>query len=105
MKKTCTIILLLFTILLSCKKNSENASSPAPTDCSGIDSRFAARVLPIIQASCATNIGCHGNGSTNGPGVLASYSQISNAASSIKAAVSSGEMPRGGTLNAQDKNA
>jgi hypothetical protein len=87
-----------------CKKNTGESSSE-PVDCSVVDSHFAGRVLPIVQASCAVSSGCHGNGSINGPGVLSNFTQISNAANSIRNAVSSGSMPKDSRLSAADKNA
>ncbi len=98
-----SIIAALFLIYSCSKKYGGNTAAPPKTDCSGIDSHFAAGVLPIIQANCAT-AGCHANGSSNGPGALTDFSQASNAAVLIKTAVSSGAMPKGSSLRAQDKN-
>src|SRR5215217_7713674 len=74
-------------------------------NCSEIDSRFSAKVFPIIQSSCATNSGCHATGSSNGPGALTNFTQISQASSAIRTAVLSGIMPKGSSLSIQDKNA
>ena len=97
--------IVLIIVYTGCSKPVEGQDAPPQqADCNTIDSRFAARVLPIIQNSCATNIGCHAAGSVNGPGALTSYIQISNASAAIKIAVISGAMPRGGTLTADEKN-
>ena len=50
------------------------------------------------------NAGCHGIGSLNGPGPLLSYTQIFNARSSIRIAVSNGTMPQTGSLTTAQKN-
>lgn len=75
--------LFLLTIVLSvsymaCKKTVGDSSPVSQTDCNGVDSRFSTKVFPVIQGSCATSVGCHGNGSTNGPGALTGFAQISN---------------------------
>ena len=101
-----SIILLaisLSALCTGCKKNPAKTEVTTQT-CDGIDSRFASKVFPIIQNSCATSVGCHGNGSGNGPGALTNYAQISNAATAIKNAVVSGAMPQGSSLGAQEKN-
>jgi hypothetical protein len=103
-------ILLLFTIVVaavSCSKKDAapagNSTNPtAPVNCDGANAKFAADVHPIIQSNCATSGGCHGAGSNNGPGALESFIQIKNAAASIKSAVVSKRMPRGGSLNAAE---
>jgi len=103
-----TSIILLTTALWAfctgCKKNPAMAEVITQS-CDGIDSRFATKVFPIIQNSCATSVGCHGNGSGNGPGALINFLQISNASTAIKNAVISGVMPRGSALSAQEKSA
>jgi hypothetical protein len=91
-------------LIYSCSKNyGGNTAAPPEMNCSGIDSHFAAVVLPIIQANCAT-AGCHASGSSNGPGALTNFLQISSASVNIKNAVLSGRMPKGSSLNAQVKN-
>ncbi len=106
-KLSAITVLIFISLSIGCSKNKSNNSSnnpPVQDNCNGIDSHFATKVFPIIQSSCATNSGCHGNGSTNGPGALTNYSQISNAASAIRTAVISGAMPKNGTLGATEKN-
>jgi len=103
MKRVMLLLSVVF-LYIACKKNVAN-TPVNQLDCSSIDSRFAVKIFPIIQGSCATNSGCHGNGSINGPGALTSFIQISNAAMTIKDAVASGRMPKGGSLSTQDKNA
>ncbi len=73
-------------------------------NCSTVPKAFAADVNPIIQSVCATDATCHGSGSSNGPGPLQTYNQIFNARVNIKSAVSSGLMPKVGTLTTAQKN-
>ncbi|MCF3110327.1 hypothetical protein LL912_16200 [Niabella sp. CC-SYL272] len=105
-----TGILLAFVALISVhcggdKKDSVNNPPPQGNDCSNVQAKFTANVLPIIQGRCATNSGCHGSGSTNGPGELITYAQISSKASAINdAAVVNSRMPKtGGALTADQK--
>ncbi len=101
MKKALGILTIL-CIVIACSKTTTN--KPGTADCSGAAKSFATDVNPIIQTSCATNSGCHGSGSTNGPGELRSYSQIFGARSAIRAAVISGRMPQNGSLTTAQKN-
>ena len=93
------IVALLF--LNACTKNPEIS----PVDCNGPAKSFTNDVNPVIQASCATNSGCHAAGSNNGPGPLLNYSQVFNARSDIRSSVASGHMPMNGSLTATEKNA
>ena len=98
-------------IIIGCSKGGDQVNSstpppppsspPASLSCDGVNAKFS-QVSPIIQNSCATGSGCHGNGSTNGPGPLTNFDLIKNAAFSIKSAVVSGRMPKGGSLSAAD---
>lgn len=99
--KMMSITLTVFVILFACSK-SKNVSTSI--DCSGAQKSFSVNVNPIIQANCATNSGCHGSGSTNGPGELLSYPEIFSARVAIRAAVSSGQMPLNRTLSGTERN-
>jgi uncharacterized membrane protein len=91
----------IITIAMSCSKGSgdrEGGASSPPSSCASMPARFSADVNPIIQSSCAASSGCHGSGSFNGPGALKTFDQIKSAASSIKSAVVSKQMPLGGSL-------
>ncbi|HLO38808.1 MAG TPA: hypothetical protein VK173_09960, partial [Lacibacter sp.] len=72
-------------------------------NCVGAAVQFTANVLPIFQSSCAAT-GCHNSGSSNGPGALTTYAEISAAKTQIRAAVLSGAMPKTGTLTAAQTN-
>ena len=97
-----TLVAMLF--YMSCSSGSKDdgmvTPPPPPPTCNGVDISYAANVHPIITAKCATNSGCHGDGSVNGPGPLTDYSKVKAAASRIKAAVVSGIMPKTGTISA-----
>jgi hypothetical protein len=99
-----TIIFLSVFISISCSKDNGGGGGTTTVDCSTVTNKaFAADVNPIIQGTCG-GAGCHGTGSTNGPGALTNYAQISGSASSIRSAVSSGRMPKNSTLSSGQKN-
>ena len=101
MKKGLALFpLLLLVLVFACSKNTSGFTA----DCSGGTKSFANDVNPVIASSCATNAGCHAAGSVNGPGALTSYSQIFNARSDIRSAVSLGTMPQNGSLTIAQKN-
>jgi hypothetical protein len=110
MKRNIIISLLsVIFITISCSKSSDSGGGSGggggSTTCSGVtNNKFAADVNPIIQASCSLNSGCHGAGSSNGPGELLTYNQIFNARVSIKNSVVSGTMPKSGSLSTAQKN-
>jgi hypothetical protein len=84
---------------------SKPVSEPATVDCTGPAKLFSNDVSPIIQRTCNDDSGCHGQGSTNGPGPLLTYPQVFNGRLAIRAAVASGRMPLNGNLSSADKNA
>lgn len=86
------------------KDNDGGGGGGASVDCATVTNKaFAANISPIIQASCAIS-GCHAAGSSNGPGALTNYTEISNAKVRIRSAVAAGTMPQGSTLSAAQKN-
>src|SRR4030095_3519375 len=87
----------VFSVLFSCSKSGGDAATNS-IDCTGAAKSFSSDVNPIIQSTCATNAGCHGAGSRNGPGELLTYSQAFGARSTIRSAVLSGLMPQTGSL-------
>lgn len=102
MKKTGLFILgVALLIINACSKNN---GSDYTADCS-VAKTFSTDANPVIQTYCATNAGCHGTGSTHGPGALTSYSQIYNNRSAIRTAIINGSMPQNGSLSASQKNA
>ncbi|MCX6319590.1 MAG: hypothetical protein NTW29_20095 [Bacteroidetes bacterium] len=94
MKKVIVLALLVVVILFACSKNKDLAN----VDCSTAKS-FTTDVSPVFQSSCSYNSGCHGTGSTKGPGALVSYNQIYNNRVAIRASVMNGSMPENGSLS------
>ncbi len=100
--KLVATIAVAVLALNACKKDSATPTPPVNA-CSTVEAKFAANVLPLMQTSCSISTSCHAVGSSNSGGVLTTYAQISAKASSIKASVSSGTMPKTGTLSAAQK--
>ena len=94
MKKTTITVLLLTVLLFACKKENNVAN----VDCSTSKS-WAADVSPVIQSSCSYSSGCHGNGSTKGPGALTTYSQVYANRAAIRTSVMNGSMPENARLS------
>lgn len=115
MKKTSVVFIFILLVIACSKSDSSSPSTPAPApaptptptptlNCSGIDSKFSSVVSVIIQNSCNITA-CHNAGSTNGPGPLTNFNQISAAATAIRNAVEAGRMPKTGSLTDAQKNA
>src|SRR6266498_4855924 len=102
MKKSFIFFAITVTIV-ACSKNVSSSSNTFTEDCSTSKS-WVTDVEPIIQTYCATNSGCHGSGSTNGPGALLTYTEVYNARAAIRSAVADGSMPKDGTLSNTQKN-
>jgi hypothetical protein len=94
-----SVVLLVF--VSSCIEEAVNFTP----DCAGASYTFAADIAPVVQSNCAINSGCHGTGSHQGPGELLTYAQVFDARSSIRSALSSGRMPKTGTISVAQKNA
>lgn len=111
MRHTLIAALCITVMIGACSKSSDNNTGGGGSgggtftpDCSGAAKSFTADVSPIITSSCAIS-GCHNAGSTNGPGALTNFTQVSNARTAIRTAVANGTMPKTGTLTAAQKNA
>jgi hypothetical protein len=100
--KKVLIVAAVASLLWACTKTVDSAST---VECSGPEKSFTTDVKPIMDVTCSFDSDCHGSGSTSGPGSLLNYSQISGARVSIRSAVLSGIMPKGGSLTASQKNA
>lgn len=102
---SCIAVIILLTI--SCSKGSSTGGGGGggtAVDCNTVANKaFTADINPIIQGRCNV-AGCHASGSTNGPGPLTNYAQVFAARSLIRTSVSSGSMPKNGTLTADQKN-
>lgn len=104
--KSAAFSTFVLCIVIGCSKESGGGGGGGNTsvNCSTVTNKaFAADVSPIIQTVCAV-AGCHAAGSANGPGALTNYTQIFNARTLIRSAVSSGAMPQGSTLSSAQKN-
>ena len=108
------LLFLITLVALACSKGGDTVSTPVTPpvtspvtppvtppvlDCNGVDSKFGTVISVIIQNSCATT-GCHNAGSSNGPGALTNFTQIKASATTIRNAVETGRMPKGGALTA-----
>jgi hypothetical protein len=101
MKKSFLFLCIAAIVFFACSKSSDNDYTP---DCSTTRT-FSGDANPLIQSTCATNSGCHGSGSANGPGPLLTYNQVFNARVDIRSAVASGVMPQNTTLSHAQKDA
>ena len=109
MKKRILVVFASFLIIAACSKSTGNGGGGGgggggSNNCSGVATTFSANVNPIIQRTCATDATCHGSGSANGPGPLLNHAQIFAARAQIKSSVSSGTMPKSGSLTTNEKN-
>lgn len=96
--KVYVSLILICIVFAACSKSSPTTQSTTATVNCSVPKTFSSDVFPITSTRCAVS-GCHGSGSTNGPGELISYQQIFNARSDIRAAVLSGVMPQGSSLS------
>lgn len=111
MKLLSTIIILCSVLfIVACKKESGGGgttggggNTPFTPNCNGASIQFTANVAPIISSTCAVS-SCHDATSSNGPGPLTTYAQISAAKVQIRAAIINGTMPKSGTISTAQKN-
>jgi len=102
MKTFAAIFVALILFCNSSCKKSTNGTGYTP-ECSGTTPKFSAEVSPLMLSSCGIS-GCHGTGSHEGPGPLTTYSQIKNAATSVRSSIVDGSMPQNNTLSTAQKN-
>ncbi len=98
------LVVVVFLLVACTKRHEDTLGTVSPGSGGGSAKSFAVDVDPIIQSSCAASSGCHGSGSSAGPGPLLTYTQVFNARSSIRSAVTSGSMPLNGGLSVTQKN-
>lgn len=100
------LLLLTAAFMQGCYYDKEELLYPGsntPVDCSTVNAKFAANVLPLISAKCATS-GCH-DATASGGLVFQSYAQISGAKDRINArAVVEKTMPAAGPLQPAEIN-
>ena len=104
MKREIIFIFIVFMAFASCSKSGGNSGGETTPNCAAVSKSFSTDVNPVIQSSCTINSGCHGSGSVHGPGEFLTYSQIFSARLNIRTAVSSGTMPKTGSLTTAQKN-
>jgi len=103
-KMVSMLVVVVFLLVACTKRHEDTLGTVSPGSGGGSAKSFAVDVDPIIQSSCAASSGCHGSGSSAGPGPLLTYTQVFNARSSIRSAVLSGRMPPNGGLSVTQKN-
>ena len=103
-KMVSMLVVVVFLLVACAKRHEDTLGTASSGNGSGPAKSFAVDVSPIIQSSCAGSSGCQGSGSSAGPGPLLTYTQVFNARSSIRSAVSSGSMPPNGGLSVTQKN-
>ena len=103
-KMVSMLVIVVFLLVACTKRHEATLGTVSPGNGSGPATSLAVDVDPIVQSSCAASSGCHGSGSSAGPGPLLTYTQVFNARSSIRSAVSSGRMPPNGGLSVTQKN-
>jgi hypothetical protein len=96
MKIYISLVLVICTLIIACSKGSPVSPMNSSIDCS-VPKTFSADAAPVFQAKCALS-GCHGTGSSNGPGELTTYQKIFNARNDIRNAIITRLMPQGSSL-------
>jgi len=104
MKKILTIssLLSIAFVMNACYYDKEELLTPPKTGGTGtgcLNYSFTTDINPVIQSSCGNGSGCHGSGSTSGPGALVTYTEIKNAAVQIQSSIQAGRMPLGSSLS------
>jgi len=85
--------------VISCSKSDSSTTNTANTTCNA-NTSFSATILPLFNTSCNLS-GCH-----DGPNAaqLNTFQVVHDNATQIRASISSGRMPKGGTLTTAQKN-
>lgn len=96
------VMTAVMVFVFGCGSENDTEADTA-ISCSGVSLSYTSDAGPVIVASCAKS-GCHGSGSTNGPGALLTYSQVFNARNEIYKAVQNGSMPRDTPLSSNEKS-
>jgi hypothetical protein len=104
MKKSTYFLILISACIcfsvISCSKSDSSTTNTANTTCNA-NTSFSATILPLFNTSCNLS-GCH-----DGPNAaqLNTFQVVHDNATQIRASISSGRMPKGGTLTTAQKNA
>ena len=101
MRKIIIISIIVISTLpfSACYYDKEQLLLPPKTGTTiCVNYSFTNDVSPVFQTTCNNGSGCHGSGSSNGPGALVTYAEVKNASVQIKGSVSAGRMPLGSGL-------
>lgn len=105
LKLTRLLVVAMTFLIFACQKTSSSSGGGTTTPTCTTTPSYASTVAALFTTKCATNSGCHGAGSNQGPGALTNYTQIYNARVACNSSISSGSMPKGMTLTAAEKTA
>lgn len=97
MNRKIILVLGIACAFSSCYYDKEEILYPGAVNCSTVNAKFAADIMPLIQANCGIS-GCHDASSGNKGGPFTNYTQIKFKANIIKSQVLSGAMPQGSSL-------
>lgn len=96
------VMMAAMVFVFGCGSENDTEKETA-ISCSGVSLSYTSDAAPVILASCAKS-GCHGSGSTNGPGALLTYSEVFRSRNEIYDAVQNGSMPRDTPLSTNEKS-
>ena len=98
--KSIVSTLIICFFIFSCSKSSDSSTVNTNTSCNP-NTSFSATILPMFNATCNLS-GCH-----DGPNAaqLNNFQVVHDNATQIRASISSGRMPKNGTLTTAQKNA
>lgn len=104
MRKISIVLFIVFIGgVTGCYYDKEQLLLPPKSSTSACKNySFSTDVNPLIQTRCNSGTGCHGTGSTNGPGALVTYTEIKNASALMQASILAGRMPLGSTMSSSD---
>jgi hypothetical protein len=99
--KSIVSTLIIFIFILSCSKSSDSSTTNTANTTCNANTSFSATILPLFNTSCNVS-GCH-----DGPNAaqLNNFQVVHDNAAQIRASISSGRMPKGGSLTTAQKNA
>jgi uncharacterized membrane protein len=84
--KSVAGVFFFVTLLGACTSDNGTSLYGPPVDCTQVQARFSADVMPIFQATCAYN-GCHDAATGSGGVRLTSYDLIRQYSARIRDAV------------------
>lgn len=95
------IVLLSVSAFSACNYDNEESLYGPAIDCTQVNAKFTADILPLVQSKCAYS-GCH-DATASGGVTLTSYNQVYQNASRIREAVVVKKiMPKTGSITAAE---